>query len=304
MLIHHALRYASHGLRVLALSPLSKIPPAGSHGVSDASTDTEQIMALFRRAGPGAGIGLVPGPRWWVLDVDTEAPRAHPDGWTGIEAIEALRDAGLVLPSTRTASTPRGGLHLWWLVGPGQECPRPRSAGTLVLGRWAGLDVRSVGSYVVAPPTSVRVADGPGAGEVRSYAWVAGMTAVVAPDWLMDLVAPSTTPSTAPVQAPPLRAPHGGEEAYARAVLHTAMEACASPATGRHRRWYAHARLVGGYVGSGLLSRSEAEQALVSAGLRSLAHGEHRGREVRRTVAQGIEAGMTLPCRPPRDMGR
>lgn len=132
-----ALWYASHGLPVFPLQAGTKIPLARSRGVKDASTDAEQVRAMFNR--PGLNIGLATGHRVDVIDFDgTEAHRS----WT--EAYGATWEEAEVTVLA-TVSTPRaGGLHVYTPVTGGGNrarlCP--------------GVDHRGLGGYVVAPPST------------------------------------------------------------------------------------------------------------------------------------------------------
>jgi DNA-binding IscR family transcriptional regulator len=116
-----------------------------------------------------------------VLDVD------------GPEGRESLQ--GLSLPPTITAETGGGGLHYWYRLPEGV-----RVENTVRLA--PGLDVRTKGCYVVAPPSVHRSG--------ARYRWAdccapEDVTIADAPAWLLDLIA---TRPRAP--RPPLR-PRGGE---------------------------------------------------------------------------------------------
>ncbi len=136
------------------------------HGVHSASKDETTIRAWWERW-PNANIGLaMGGPSGLVaLDVDP----AH----GGEESLAQLLAEVGPLPATMTSLTGGGGRHLFFRP----QCRLANSVGTL----GAGLDVKSDGGYVVAPPSMHRSG--------RPYAWLAGhgpgeVDIAPAPDWL------------------------------------------------------------------------------------------------------------------------
>lgn len=169
-----AAAYAALGWRVFPLWPDGKIPRIprahanreeqracpgrhvcgrAGHGVKDATTDLGRIADWWARE-PDANIGLATGSPAGpgtgspdVLDIDVK------DGARGLDSLERLRRAGLVSGAFAVAATPSGGWHLYF-DGTGQ--------GNGVL-RGLGVDFRSCGGYVVAPPSRL----GP-----HPYAWV------------------------------------------------------------------------------------------------------------------------------------
>jgi hypothetical protein len=153
-----ALWYAEQGLRILPLTPGTKIPFKGSNGCKDATTDTTQINAWWTKT-PDANIGIATGHLVDVVDVD--GPAGQKSRATHWEMFEALTVIGKVL-------TPRpGGMHLYVPAKPG-------------IGNGANLldkvDYRGDGGYVVAPPS---------VNEQGTYRWltpldVATFTKVVA----------------------------------------------------------------------------------------------------------------------------
>lgn len=129
------------------------------------------------------GIGLACGARagFWVLDLD--ANKGGPD------ALVKLEDKHGALPKTWACATGGGGVHLYFRWPAGGRVVR-NSASRV----GPGIDVRGEGGQVAAPP-SVHPSG-------RAYEWVDGcapwQTPIAdAPQWLLDLAAPS-----APPQAP------------------------------------------------------------------------------------------------------
>jgi hypothetical protein len=120
-----ALEYAERGWHVFPLKAQSK-EPATAHGLKDASTDPAQIRKWFE--GKDRNIGIATGPSGLaVIDVDNAE---------GDAAIAPL------LGGLRTVAAQTGkGAHLYFR---GSAKSRP------VL---PGVDVKSEGGYVVAPPS-------------------------------------------------------------------------------------------------------------------------------------------------------
>jgi hypothetical protein len=111
---------------------------------------------------PTANIGIRPHPGHVVLDVD---PRNGGD-----VQLRAMQDRYGPLPTSRSAATGGGGWH-WWCTCPGD-----------VRGELApGVDVKSHGGYVVAPPSLHSSG--------RRYEWIDAGPVVDAPDYLRGLLA-------------------------------------------------------------------------------------------------------------------
>lgn len=132
-----ALAYSARGWAVFPIRPGSK-QPATSHGVNDATTDETTIRGWWR-AQPNAGIGIATGSTSGIVVLDV-------DGATGERSLSALQSRTGTLPATAEVKTARG-RHLYFAFPAGQtiRC----SVGKL----GSGLDVRSDGGYVIAPPS-------------------------------------------------------------------------------------------------------------------------------------------------------
>src|ERR1039458_1661886 len=121
-----ALAYAKNGWKILPLKPFGKTPYAGN-GVKHATTDAEQIRAWFQD-NPKINIGIATGEGLIVLDADS--PEA--------EAFLATQGA------TRTVRTGKG-RHFYY---------ESSKAFKNAVGKLREkLDVRSLGGYIVAPPS-------------------------------------------------------------------------------------------------------------------------------------------------------
>jgi hypothetical protein len=182
-----ALAYAERGLRV---HPLWWVDPKtgvcackargecrspGKHPLtrwaSEATCDEATIRAWWKKR-PLAGIGLVTGTGFVVVDLDGELGEAS---WRALEAVHGA------VGVTVEAITGRG-RHLFFAVGEGVSL---RNRAGLV----PGVDVRALGGYVACVPTLHVVG--------RRYAWVPGRelgTAMAGlPGWLLEELARGRT---------------------------------------------------------------------------------------------------------------
>lgn len=143
--IDGAMPLIERGWQIFPLAPGTKIPAIsrkrGGNGVLDASRDAEQVRA-WARLYPRANIGLACGRAsgFTVIDIDP--------GKGGMETVRAFRETKRELVPTVTVRTPSGGWHLYYAFEP----LLLNSQG--LLGR--GIDVRTTGGYVVAPPSALR----------------------------------------------------------------------------------------------------------------------------------------------------
>lgn len=146
-----ALSYAARGLAVFPLAEGTKIPCIQG-GFTQATTDAEQIK-LFWSARPNCNIGIATGGisnGLVVVDVDLDNDKGE-DGYIALKSWENEHGE---LPEGACATTPRGGMHLYFISD------EPFSGS---VNHETGIDIRADGGYVVAPP-SVRE-DG------RAYEW-------------------------------------------------------------------------------------------------------------------------------------
>ncbi len=139
-MVEFALDFAAQGWPVIPLGARGKgrKEPDGQlvrHGVKDASCDPKRIKSWWYRR-PEANIGIACGAAsgFDVLDVD-----ARHDGFRTLHELERKHGA---FPETPIAQTGGGGLHIL-LKHDGRIGSR--------LG--PGIDVKSTGGYIVAPPS-------------------------------------------------------------------------------------------------------------------------------------------------------
>lgn len=117
--------------------------PLTKNGLNDATMDLPQIKNWWRNH-RDAAIGTPTGIVWDVLDVDVkrdEDGRVH---------LPYLRRLGLLNGCKQVVRTPSGGWHLYFKAAPGLT----NKANSML-----GLDVRSKGGYVLAPPSYIETPD-------------------------------------------------------------------------------------------------------------------------------------------------
>lgn len=140
------------GWAVFPLAPGAKVPAiskkAGGQGVLDASKDPDQIRAWARRF-PHANVGVACGKISGITVLDFD-PKSGSE-----ETLREFRTQQRLFNPTVTVRTPSGGWHLYYAYAP--ELLNSKG----LLGK--GIDVRTTGGYVVAPPSRL---DGG-----RGYSW-------------------------------------------------------------------------------------------------------------------------------------
>ena len=140
-MMDQALALAEAGFAVFPLHPRTKTPMT-EHGFKDATTDTGQIRDWWAATG-SANIGIATGAvsgGLIVIDVDVDAAK----GKDGMLALKAWQDKHGTLPTTLSAKTGRGGLHLYYRSS---ERRKNTTNGE------KSVDIRADGGYVVAPPS-------------------------------------------------------------------------------------------------------------------------------------------------------
>ncbi len=268
-----ALRYAHLGYPVLPLWPGEKRPHPRlvPHGLREASRDV-RVLARWWRAEPRAGVGLLPPEDVLVLDLDEP------------EAFPRLAEAFPELKAAPRQRTPRGGVHLFLRLVPGQAEGLSAAAGAL-----PGVDVRGLGrAYVVAEPTRLP------AGTYRfEVPLVARELLPPAPSALLEALRPPPPPPLP--RAPLVRA---SPERLRRLLWRFAERMARTPVGRRHNTLIRYARAAGGLIPHGL-DPYEAEEVLVAA---ALASGLPE-KEARAAVRWGLSVGERAPLplsSPPR----
>lgn len=133
-----ALYYAGIGWHIFPLSPGTKKPIKGTHGVKEATTDIGRITEWWTKT-PNANIGLACGEQGgiYVIDVDLDTEK-------GIDGYNSLKEFP-PLPETVKQDTPRGGFHAFYKT----DNP-PRNENNFR----PGIDIRGDGYYVVLSPST------------------------------------------------------------------------------------------------------------------------------------------------------
>ena len=172
MSLQEALRYASLGWQVFPVKAGLKVPYAGFKWRQEATGAADKLHCWFGPDGlyGDAGLAIATGESSgvWVLDLD---------GLEGMASFHELAKVHGVLSSvmmgtTATATTPRGGRHLLFTMPEGKEIYNSRNKVC------ASVDTRGTGGYIVAPHSSD-----------KRRAWITPPECTsAAPAWLLDLI--------------------------------------------------------------------------------------------------------------------
>lgn len=128
--------------------------PLTKHGLQDATRDESTIRKWWARW-PNANVGINCGASSLaVVDVDTKGDVPGMENWR-----ELVAEYGRDIEATCCVETPSGGLHFYFSVPDEVHV----SSGNSKLA--AGIDVKSQGGYVVAPPSVTPVGE---------YLWALG----------------------------------------------------------------------------------------------------------------------------------
>ncbi|MDQ1250349.1 MAG: hypothetical protein QG597_4728 [Actinomycetota bacterium] len=314
-LVNAALGYAARGWHVFPLRPGDKRPAfpdhsedhctgrdprcrrAGRHITWEqrATTDPARIRAAWTRT--PYGIGIATGPSGLiVIDLDVPKPDADPlppewarpgivDG-TDTWCLLAERSGHPVPLDTYTASTPRGGLHLYFTAPGG--VPVRTTASTLA----PLVDTRAHGGYVAAPPSVLRPArDHPGG----AYRLDDDTPPAPLPAWLAERLTPRQRPATGPVTVTLTTGSQLADTrrtAYLTAAVRRQLDVVTTATEGtRNRALYISATALGQLVAGGCLDSDDARGWLTDAATTA---GLTAG-EITRTITSGMRAGAKRP---------
>lgn len=128
---------ASFGWPVFPVNPKTKTPLIANW--QDRATTSHYGVAELFKDYPTAVIGLVTGQKSGLVVIDIDERESF-------SGIRNYRSAGFDMCSTVSASTPRGGIHLYF-KSPSFEVSNSVSKIA------EGVDVRGDGGYVIAPPS-------------------------------------------------------------------------------------------------------------------------------------------------------
>jgi Bifunctional DNA primase/polymerase, N-terminal/DnaB-like helicase C terminal domain len=265
-----AIDLAAIGWQVFPCRERAKIP-ATPNGVKDATDDLRRVGAFWGGDGCTCNVAVATGAGSDVIVLDV-------DGADGDETLRALQAIWGVLPPTVEARTGRG-RHLYFRH-PGPDVRIKNSAGKL----GSGLDIRSDGGYVVAPPSLH-----PDGG---TYEWVRSprdYELAHLPEWLLSKLVAKPKPEPEAYQP---STSHYGHTPYGRVALEDECRDLASAPEGtRNDKLNGTAFRVGQLVRGGhlneLMARSEVMSAAKACGLEE--------NEIRQTFASGFKAGQENP---------
>lgn len=250
--------------------------PLVSNGLKGASKNERIIQEWWRRT-PDAMVGVPTGKPIdaWVLDLDVK-----PGVGNGHEWLERMEDQYGALPETARAKTMGGGTHIFF-----KHVDGIRNRG----GLGVAVDVRGDGGYIVSPGSVA--ADG------RSYEWIDwdgdGVPPIAeAPQWLLDLVLPPVHTATRNDYS----YQPGCNDVYVERAVEAELRLLATTgAGGRGYQLNASAFSLGTMVGSGALSRSEAEAGLYQAAAACGVLAKDGERETMAKIRRGLAAGERQP---------
>jgi hypothetical protein len=173
---NHWQRYAALGWASFVLAKGDKVPAIAGAGGFKSATSDPTILASWAVAHPDANIGIATGRRSGIIVIDKD-PR------NGSHQTEArLAKQGKTFPETVEAESCQGGRHLYY----GYDS-RITRGGTGRLG--PGLDIKTDGGYVVAPPSFVsKRVEKPG-----RYRWLRpprGAALPKLPHWVFEALRP------------------------------------------------------------------------------------------------------------------
>jgi hypothetical protein len=139
-----AIAYARRGIRVMPIQHKSKVPLLKAW-TTEASNDEAVVREWFTKTYRGAGVGIATGKagtrQFFVLDIDDKNGKRGSDTLADLEAEHGK------LPDTVTVLTPTGGRHLYFTTTIEIRNDAGKRLGD-------GLDIRGIGGYVVAPPST------------------------------------------------------------------------------------------------------------------------------------------------------
>lgn len=174
------------------------------HGVNDATTDL-QIIDQWWSMFPDANIGLATGMASGVIVVDIDPDKGGEDAW------QNLLDRYPDTEDTWAVITGSGGYHLYFEAVEGI-----RNSASVV---GPGIDIRSDGGYVIAPP-SRHLSGG-------TYVWSENLSfktmpvPAALPEWLTTFLLPRTTRNSNHAQPIPEKITEGARNQWMASIAGT-----------------------------------------------------------------------------------
>lgn len=266
-------KYTALGWAQFVLARHDKVPAiAGAGGFKSATTDSA-ALAAWALDFPHANIGIATGRVSGIIVIDKD-PRNGSE-----ETIARLAKQGKRLPDTVESETCQGGRHLYFTYD-----PRVASGGCNKLG--PGLDVRTDGGYVVAPPSYVtKRIEKPGA-----YRWIRpprGNALPALPGWVFEALMPKPLSRRQPVPLPSPRDVEGYRR-QALADLHDLKHLMSEMTDGRHQAPFSKACVIGKYQAHGFLTEAEIEGAFLDASAANGALSKYAVKDLVSQIRNGL----------------
>lgn len=272
-----ALALAKLGLHIFPCNP-DKTPRV-ANWEQNATANALKIEATWQSAPQLLPAIPVGAHGFVVIDADRK-----PNGPDGVAAFTALcTERSIDLSTAFIVETPSGGLHFYWRT----ETRYGNSRGSLP----AGVDVRGIGGYVIAPGAAL--ADG------RAYRIVQGSLDSIPslPEPLGALLRPKEPPMPpAPSGEPTAAIVSDRDREYARAALSDERDRLASmlPGSRRNDALNTSSHSMGTLV-NGSISYQDAFDAMYDAAMINGHVAKHGERQTRATIESGLMAGMLKP---------
>jgi Bifunctional DNA primase/polymerase, N-terminal len=275
---NNAGKYVSLGWAIFPLAEGEKVPMKGTDGFKSASVSRAQISIWCRRF-PHANIGLATGKISGVLVIDLD-PRSGCN-----ETLAKLAKQGKLLGDTIEAASPRDGRHLYFAYDPRITVSKANALGS-------GIDVKTDGGYITAPPSFWRR-------NGRPYTWSRpprGSDLPRLPQWVILALQPAPEPIRKPLKA----IDFGNEKGYRRqalADLDEAIRRMAALSDGRHEAPFKIASALGKYVTHKLLTESDIEDAVMNACSLNGALQKYTRTDLLKQIRNGLKkaSGDNLP---------
>lgn len=258
-------------------------------GLEHGTTDLQKILHWMSTC-PDANLGVWLKPsRLAVLDIEGDGKAGSS---TVADRLNAVSDAFGAVPQTATVATRSGGLHFYFTVPEGGECP------PVGLGRLAnpttgevidGVEIRGYrldnsGNYAVLPSSGV---------ETGNWEWLGAMEAAPLPDWMLAASKPKK--KRTPWVKRSTQALAGGKR------IRAAIEAIRSAPDGAlNEALNRGAFIFGSCIRDGVITENEARTYLEQVAREKGHDLDGSGNASRaaegsmfRTIESGLEAGKT-----------
>lgn len=274
-----ALALAGRGLRIFPCKP-DKTPMVTAW---EQNATCSPFAVSTKWASHPDALPAIPVGAHGLVVIDCDRKPGAPDG---VQAFHDLCAAhGVDLSGAIIVDTPSGGKHFYWRT----ETPYGNSSGSLP----AGIDVRGLGGYVIAPGAKLP--------DQRSYKLVQGSWDAIPalPDALAALLRPKVDSGASHT----LQAPHSAterERAYAATALddETGKLKAMRTGDGRNHALNVAAHSLGTMAGAGWIDRGTVAAALFDAATVNGHTAKHGERQTKATIESGINAGASKPREP------